>query len=181
MYSPADASPWASAWAGITRSLRRWVRILPTGASAPKSRLTCCAPCGLTRWWILTDAGTGCAPPASSPCQMQRPIPVWFGAGGTAGPVPRDVVFRRIARMGDGWFPSFGPDDHRPRRAGQNANLHCRGRSSTRRCRAGRPSADARQVARGMAGRSRKLAQPGRYSHYGRSAPRPPLLGGRTY
>ena len=44
-------------------------------------------------------------------CPVQRPIPVWFGAGGTAGPAPRDMVLRRIARMGDGWFPSFGPDD----------------------------------------------------------------------
>ncbi len=46
-----------------------------------------------------------------NPLPVQRPIPVWFGAGGTAGPVPRDLVLRRIARLGNGWFPSFGPDD----------------------------------------------------------------------
>lgn len=34
------------------------------------------------------------------PLPVQRPIPVWFG--GYA-----DVVLRRIARMGDGWFPGF--------------------------------------------------------------------------
>ena len=55
------------------------------------------------RWHRVRAAGI-------KPLPIQRPIPVWFGAGGTAGPVPRDVVLRRIARMGDGWFPSFGPD-----------------------------------------------------------------------
>ena len=56
------------------------------------------------RWHTVRAAGI-------NPLPAQRPIPVWFGAGGTAGPAPRDVVLRRIARMGDGWFPSFGPDD----------------------------------------------------------------------
>ena len=56
------------------------------------------------RWHTVHAAGI-------NPLPVQRPIPVWFGAGGSAGPVPRDVVLRRIARMGDGWFPSFGPDD----------------------------------------------------------------------
>ena len=56
------------------------------------------------RWHSVRSAGI-------KPLPVQRPIPVWFGAGGSAGPVPRDVVLRRIARMGDGWFPSFGPDD----------------------------------------------------------------------
>ena len=56
------------------------------------------------RWHSVRSAGI-------KPLPIQRPIPVWFGAGGSAGPVPRDVVLRRIARMGDGWFPSFGPDD----------------------------------------------------------------------
>ena len=55
------------------------------------------------RWHTVRAAGI-------KPLPAQRPIPVWFGAGGTAGPVPREVVLRRIARMGDGWFPSFGPD-----------------------------------------------------------------------
>ena len=55
------------------------------------------------RWHTLRAAGI-------KPLPIQRPIPVWFGAGGTAGPVPRDVVLRRIARLGDGWFPSFAPD-----------------------------------------------------------------------
>ena len=56
------------------------------------------------RWHTVSSAGI-------KPLPIQQPIPVWFGAGGSAGPVPRDVVLRRIARMGDGWFPSFGPDD----------------------------------------------------------------------
>jgi probable F420-dependent oxidoreductase len=39
------------------------------------------------------------------PLPVQRPIPIWFG--GTA-----DVVLRRVARIGDGWFPQQppGPD-----------------------------------------------------------------------
>ena len=56
------------------------------------------------RWHTVSAAGI-------KPLPVQRPIPIWFGAGGTAGPVPRNVVLRRIARLGDGWFPSFGPDD----------------------------------------------------------------------
>ena len=56
------------------------------------------------RWHTVRSAGI-------KPLPVQQPIPVWFGAGGSAGPVPRDVVLRRIARMGDGWFPSFPPGD----------------------------------------------------------------------
>ena len=50
------------------------------------------------RWHKITDAGL-------NPLPVQRPIPVWFG--GTS-----DVVMRRLARIGDGWFPQrFGPDE----------------------------------------------------------------------
>ena len=37
------------------------------------------------RWHSVRSAGI-------KPLPVQRPIPVWFGAGGSAGPVPRDVV-----------------------------------------------------------------------------------------
>ena len=36
------------------------------------------------------------------PLPVQRPIPIWFG--GTA-----DIVLRRMARLGDGWFPQGRP------------------------------------------------------------------------
>ena len=50
------------------------------------------------RWHKITDAGL-------NPLPVQRPIPVWFG--GTS-----DLVMRRLARIGDGWFPQrFGPDE----------------------------------------------------------------------
>ncbi len=50
------------------------------------------------KWHRVTDAGI-------NPLPVQRPIPIWFG--GTS-----DVVMRRLARIGDGWFPQrFGPDD----------------------------------------------------------------------
>jgi len=37
-----------------------------------------------------------------APLPVQRPIPVWFGASS-----PR--AFRRVGRLGDGWFPMVGP------------------------------------------------------------------------
>ena len=48
------------------------------------------------RWHKITDAGL-------NPLPVQRPIPLWFG--GRADP-----VLRRIARLGDGWFPLLRPD-----------------------------------------------------------------------
>ena len=48
------------------------------------------------RWHQITHAGL-------NPLPVQRPIPVWFGGG--APP-----VVRRLARIGDGWFPQFQPD-----------------------------------------------------------------------
>ena len=49
------------------------------------------------RWHKVTDAGL-------NPLPVQRPIPVWFG-----GAAPQTV--RRVATMGDGWFPLFRPDE----------------------------------------------------------------------
>jgi probable F420-dependent oxidoreductase len=49
------------------------------------------------KWHKITDAGL-------NPLPVQRPIPIWFG--GTD-----DRALRRLARLGDGWFPLFGPDD----------------------------------------------------------------------
>lgn len=37
-----------------------------------------------------------------SPLPVQRPIPLWFGAESAPG-------FRRVGRIGDGWFPQMGP------------------------------------------------------------------------
>jgi probable F420-dependent oxidoreductase len=50
------------------------------------------------RWHKVTDAGL-------NPLPVQRPIPVWFG-----GAAPQTI--RRVATIGDGWFPLFRPDDH---------------------------------------------------------------------
>ena len=49
------------------------------------------------RWHKVTDAGL-------NPLPVQQPIPVWFG-----GAAPQTI--RRVATMGDGWFPLFRPDD----------------------------------------------------------------------
>ena len=50
------------------------------------------------RWHSIPGAGI-------KPLPLQRPIPIWFGGGRSDG------VLRRIARMGDGWFPQMQADD----------------------------------------------------------------------
>ncbi|MDA0230721.1 MAG: LLM class F420-dependent oxidoreductase [Proteobacteria bacterium] len=49
------------------------------------------------KWHKITDAGLNPLPP-------QQPIPIWLGGHAEA-------VMRRIARIGDGWFPIFQLDD----------------------------------------------------------------------
>jgi probable F420-dependent oxidoreductase len=56
------------------------------------------------RWNQVTHAGI-------NPLPVQRPIPIWMGAGGRLSPVPTERVLRRIARLADGWFPQFPPDE----------------------------------------------------------------------
>jgi len=56
------------------------------------------------RWHQVTHAGI-------NPLPVQRPIPIWIGAGGRANPLPPEAVLRRIGRIADGWFPQFLPDD----------------------------------------------------------------------
>ena len=50
------------------------------------------------KWHHISEAGI-------NPMPVQRPIPIWFGGGRT------EAVMRRIAKMGDGWFPQIRPDD----------------------------------------------------------------------
>jgi probable F420-dependent oxidoreductase len=49
------------------------------------------------RWHKITDAGI-------NPLPIQRPIPIWFGGSD-------ERALRRLARLGDGWFPLLGPDE----------------------------------------------------------------------
>jgi len=49
------------------------------------------------RWHKITDAGL-------NPLPVQRPIPIWFGGGD-------ERALRRLARLGDGWFPLLDPDE----------------------------------------------------------------------
>jgi probable F420-dependent oxidoreductase len=49
------------------------------------------------QWHTITDAGL-------NPLPVQRPIPIWFGGSD-------DRALRRLARLGDGWFPLLPPDD----------------------------------------------------------------------
>lgn len=49
------------------------------------------------RWHKITDAGL-------NPLPIQRPIPIWFGGSD-------DRALRRLARLGDGWFPQLPPDE----------------------------------------------------------------------
>ena len=55
------------------------------------------------RWHRVTHAGL-------NPLPVQRPIPVWLGAGSSNSPLPTEPVLRRLARISDGWFPNFAPD-----------------------------------------------------------------------
>ena len=50
------------------------------------------------RWHKITDAGL-------NPLPIQRPIPIWFGGG-------EDPVLRRVAHLGDGWFPPTVPEEN---------------------------------------------------------------------
>ena len=56
------------------------------------------------RWHQVTYAGI-------NPLPVQRPIPIWIGAGGGSSLVPSDRLLRRVARLSDGFFPLFPPDD----------------------------------------------------------------------
>ncbi|MAG35283.1 MAG: LLM class F420-dependent oxidoreductase [Dehalococcoidia bacterium] len=49
------------------------------------------------RWHSISNAGI-------NPLPVQRPIPIWFGGGA-------EPVLRRLAHLGDGWFPQLRPDD----------------------------------------------------------------------
>ena len=50
------------------------------------------------RWHSIPGAGI-------KPLPVQRPIPIWFGGGRS------DSVLRRIAGLGDGWFPQMQADE----------------------------------------------------------------------
>jgi len=49
------------------------------------------------RWHKIVDAGI-------NPLPVQRPIPIWFGGSD-------DRALRRLAKLGDGWFPLLAPDE----------------------------------------------------------------------
>ena len=57
------------------------------------------------RWHRITHAGL-------NPLPVQRPIPIWIGAGLPTSPLLPDAALRRIGRLADGWIPLFAPDAH---------------------------------------------------------------------
>ncbi len=68
------------------------------------------------RWHHIEDAGL-------NPLPVQRPIPVWFGGH-------HDRVLRRVARLGDGWTPSYRTlADARPSLDKLEAHLQAAGRT----------------------------------------------------
>lgn len=52
------------------------------------------------RWHQIAHAGI-------NPLPVQRPIPIWIGAGAPQSPLPPAAAMHRIARLADGWFPLF--------------------------------------------------------------------------
>jgi alkanesulfonate monooxygenase SsuD/methylene tetrahydromethanopterin reductase-like flavin-dependent oxidoreductase (luciferase family) len=63
------------------------------------------------RWHHVEEAGI-------NPLPVQRPIPIWLG-----GSV--DATLRRVAAMGDGWFPQLPPGD-RAREAIERLHTYAR-------------------------------------------------------
>ena len=56
------------------------------------------------KWHNITSAGI-------NPLPVQRPIPIWIGAGAPASAVPPRTALRRIGRLADGFFTLCPPDD----------------------------------------------------------------------
>jgi probable F420-dependent oxidoreductase len=56
------------------------------------------------QWHQISHAGI-------NPLPVQRPIPIWIGAGRAASPIPPEAALRRIGCHADGWLPMFSPDD----------------------------------------------------------------------
>jgi probable F420-dependent oxidoreductase len=56
------------------------------------------------QWHQISHAGL-------NPLPVQRPIPIWIGAGRSARPIPPEAALRRIGRLADGWFPMFSPGE----------------------------------------------------------------------
>ena len=72
------------------------------------------------RWHTIPNAGL-------NPMPVQQPIPIWIGGDA-------DVVLRRIARIGDGWYVSanrYGPDTVKPQVEKLRAYLEDAGRDPT--------------------------------------------------
>ncbi|MFQ5974620.1 MAG: LLM class F420-dependent oxidoreductase [Alphaproteobacteria bacterium] len=67
------------------------------------------------KWHKIADAGL-------NPLPVQKPIPIWFGGHA-------DAALRRVARLGDGWFPLFAPDD---KGRGKIEQLHAYAREAGR-------------------------------------------------
>jgi len=55
------------------------------------------------KWHRVSHAGL-------NPLPIQKPIPIWLGAGSSNSPLPSEAVLRRLARISDGWFPNFPPN-----------------------------------------------------------------------
>jgi probable F420-dependent oxidoreductase len=56
------------------------------------------------QWHQINHAGL-------NPLPVQRPIPIWIGAGRSVRPIPPEAALRRIGRLADGWFPMFSPGE----------------------------------------------------------------------
>ena len=66
-----------------------------------------------------------------NPLPVQRPIPIWIGAGRGTAPTPPNAAIRRIGRLADGYFPMFAPRLQRPGHPGASTGpgRGCRPRS----------------------------------------------------
>ena len=145
-------------------STRRWARISPPAAAAPRNRWNCYAACGPRRvvdfhgrYHNVTNAGI-------NPLPVQRPIPLWMGAGSRArGPIPPDRVLSRVGQVRGRLVPAVRCRPPRGRSHHRQGAAGCRGGRSGSRChRDGAARQLHRRRSRVLAGAGRDVAGHGR-------------------
>ena len=108
-----------------------------------------------------------------NPLPVQRPIPIWIGAGRSTSPTPPNAAIRRIGRLADGYFPMFAPDSGGQAILGRiRAQAEAAGRDPSEVGFEGRITITADNNPGGLADRAQVLGGNRRNPHGGRTARR---------
>ena len=126
------------------------------------------------RWHKISDAGI-------NPMPVQRPIPLWMGAGSNLSPVPSERVLAPDRAIGRWLVPHVRPGTGR-RRRGYRQGPHLRAGSTPARYRggAGRPGPVGGHRPGGLDDRAKGLEHAGRNPHF-RGHRRPGPVPGPTH